>query len=216
MNILIMGPAGSGKGTIAERIIEDYKVMHLSTGQILRDAIKNELPYGLIAKDYMDKGKLVPDDIVNKIVADALSQIDKNVGFLTDGYPRTLSQAIEFDKLVNSINREIDVVISLEIEFDQLITRITGRRLCKKCGKIYHVEANPPKVSGVCDTCNIDLIQRADDTKEQLEVRLEEHRSNTEPVLEHYKKQNKLEVVNAMGNRDQVYEQVINILEKYK
>ncbi len=216
MNVLIMGPAGSGKGTIAERIIDDYKVFHLSTGNMLREAIQNNEPSGLEAKSYMDAGKLVPDSIVNKIVEDSLKQKDLTHGFLTDGYPRTLAQAIDFDDLLNRIDQKIDLVISLEINFDHLVSRITGRRLCKKCGSIYHIISQPSKVEGVCDKCGSDLYQRSDDTAEQLKIRLDEHSNNTEPLLAHYEKMNLLYRVDADGGREEVYQRVVDILEKFK
>ncbi|MCF0114625.1 MAG: adenylate kinase, partial [Erysipelotrichaceae bacterium] len=186
MNILIMGPAGSGKGTMSELIVKEYGVTHISTGDMLRENVKNNTELGMKAKEYMNAGKLVPDELINAMVKDRLMQPDCKNGYLMDGFPRTLGQAKVFDEITAEINCPIDVVVDLEVGFDVLAERITGRRVCKTCGAIYHTKNKPSKVEGICDNCGSALTQRSDDTVEQLKVRLDEHEKNTKPVLDHY------------------------------
>lgn len=214
MNILIMGPAGSGKGTMSEKILKTYNIPHISTGDMLRKAISEKAPYGLEAKKYMDNGLLVPDDVIHQIIEARLKENDLQNGFLADGYPRTLPQAIKFDTILNGLGKKVDAVINLTIDFDALAIRITGRRLCPSCGSIYHTTNKPSKVEGVCDHCSAKLIQRSDDTVEQLKVRLEEHRKNTEPVLTHYREQNIVYDVNATLDMETVFGMIRKIIEE--
>ena len=175
MNILIMGGPGAGKGTMSAKIVEKFNVNHISTGDIFRSEIGNGTELGLEAKSYMDKGLLVPDELVNNMVKSYLDKLeDKKNGFLLDGYPRTLEQAKAFDALAGDGALSIDKVIAMDIPFDVLAGRITGRRLCKECGEIYHLQSKPPMVEGKCDVCGGDLYQRKDDTVESLTVRLDE------------------------------------------
>lgn len=206
-----MGGPGAGKGTMSEKIVEKYNVSHISTGDIFRSEIKNETPLGKEAKKYVDQGLLVPDEVTNPMVKSYLEKQDLKNGYLLDGYPRTLDQAEEFAKLVKGTNLEIDIVLALEIPFEALTQRITGRRLCKDCGAIYHTEFNPPKESGKCDKCGGELYQRKDDTVESLKVRLEEYSKNADPILNFY--QDKVVKINADQPADKVWEDIQKALE---
>lgn len=211
-----MGPAGSGKGTMSNKILEEYNVPHISTGDMFRAAIKEGTELGLTAKQYMDQGMLVPDEITIAMVKERLMQPDCQKGYLMDGYPRTLKQAYVFEEIANEIGRPVDVVINLTVEFDELAKRVTGRRLCKTCGAIYHIANFPPKQDGICDTCGSPLVQRSDDTVEQLRVRLDEHHKNTEPVLDFYAKKGLVKNVNASQEIEAVWHDVKEVLEEQK
>ncbi|MCI5774608.1 MAG: adenylate kinase [Erysipelotrichaceae bacterium] len=186
MNLLIMGPAGSGKGTMSEYIVSEYGIPHISTGDMLRENVKNQTELGKQAKILMDQGKLVSDDVVIGMVKARLQQDDCQKGFLMDGFPRTVKQAEALEEICNELNKPIQKVINLEVNFDALAERITGRRVCNNCKATYHIKNNKPKVEGVCDHCGSALVQRSDDTVEQLKVRLSEHEKNTKPALDMY------------------------------
>ena len=214
MNILIMGGPGAGKGTMSAKIVEKFNVNHISTGDIFRSEIGNATELGLMAKSYMDQGLLVPDDVVNNMVKSYLENLtDKKNGFLLDGYPRTLDQAKAFDKLAGNGELAIDNVIAMEIDFDVLAGRITGRRICKGCGEIYHTTSNPSKDEGVCDKCGGELYQRKDDTVESLTVRLEEYTNQTAPVLNYYEEQGIVKKINADQPIEHVWNDVLSALE---
>ena len=213
MNILIMGPAGCGKGTMSDKIVVDFPVLHVSTGDMLRNAIKSKSKIGLEAKSYMDAGKLVPDSVILQMVEELLVKDKNKNGFLFDGFPRTLVQAEAFDEMLTKINSKVDVVLNLEVDFDVLANRITGRRLCKNCGAIYHKTNHPPKIDNVCDNCGSELYQRSDDTIEQLTVRLNEHKNLTQPVLDYYCKQNIVRNINASESVEVVYSNIKKVLE---
>lgn len=215
MNILIMGGPGAGKGTMSSKIVEKFNVNHISTGDIFRSEISNKTELGNLAQSYMDKGLLVPDEVVNNMVKSYLDKLeDKKNGFLLDGYPRTLDQAKAFDALSQGTDLAIDKVIAMEIDFNELASRVTGRRLCKECGEIYHITNHPSQVEGVCDKCGGDLYQRKDDTEESLKVRLEEYSSQTAPVLDYYDEQGIVEHINAGQSIDKVWADVLAALEK--
>lgn len=207
MNILIMGGPGAGKGTMSLKIAEKFGILHISTGDIFRSEMAKQTPLGMEAKKYVDQGFLVPDEVTNLMVKSFLEKQDMKEGYLLDGYPRTLAQAEAFDELVKNSHLEIDKVLSMEISFDKLAIRITGRRLCRNCDAIYHMTYHPPKVDGVCDVCGGELYQRKDDTIEGLKVRLEEYTKNAIPVLEHYK--DKVSVINADQDMEDVWQEVL-------
>ena len=214
MNILIMGGPGAGKGTMSARIVEKFNVNHISTGDIFRSEIGNGTELGLEAKSYMDKGLLVPDELVNNMVKSYLDKLeDKKNGFLLDGYPRTLEQAKAFDALAGDGALSIDKVIAMDIPFDVLAGRITGRRLCKECGEIYHLQSKPPMVEGKCDICGGDLYQRKDDTVESLTVRLDEYSKQTAPVLDYYEQKGIVARINADQPIENVWSDVLKALE---
>lgn len=215
MNILIMGGPGAGKGTMSARIVDQFQVNHISTGDIFRSEISGGTDLGLKAKAYMDQGLLVPDTITNRMVKHYLEQLkDPKNGFLLDGYPRTIDQAKAFDELSKGTDLEIDIVIAMEIPFDVLAGRITGRRLCKECGEIYHIASHPSLREGTCDKCGGSLYQRKDDTIESLQTRLKEYTNQTEPVLKFYKEKGIVTYINANQSMDDVWQDVKKALEK--
>ncbi len=213
MNILIMGPAGAGKGTMSELILKEYDIPHISTGDMLRENVRNNTELGKLAKSYMEAGKLVPDDVINAMVEDRLQQPDCQKGYLLDGFPRTLVQAEAFSEIADKIGKPVECVIALEVDFEILKDRITGRRICSKCGAIYHIKGHPSKVEGVCDECGGALIQRKDDTVEQLKVRMDEYEKSTKPVIDFYEARGVVKHVNAAQAKEDVFAVIQEALE---
>lgn len=214
MNILIMGGPGAGKGTMSAKIAEKYHVNHISTGDIFRSEVGNQTELGLKAKTYMDQGLLVPDEVTNPMVKSFLEKLDNSNGYLLDGYPRTIAQAQAFDELTKGTSLAVEKVVVLELDFEILKGRITGRRICKKCGEIFHTSSHPSKVDGVCDTCGGELYQRKDDTIESLSVRLDEYSKSTEPVLAYYEKMGILKRVQADQPIESVWQDVQSAIEE--
>ncbi len=212
VNILFMGPPGAGKGTQAESIVETFSIPHISTGDAFRAAIKQQTEIGLKAKEYIDQGLLVPDEITNGIVKERLQQDDCEKGFLLDGFPRTLAQAEVLDEILNGMGKNIDHVINLVVDRNKLLARLTGRRICKSCGATYHVLFNPPKVENVCDKCSGELYQRSDDTEEKVGTRLDEYINKTAPLLDYYGKQGNLREVNGEQEIQEVSAEISSIL----
>lgn len=213
MNLLIIGAPGAGKGTMSELILKNYHLVHVSTGNMLREAVRNSTPVGLKAQEYMNRGELVPEEIIHDIIADRFSHSDIDAGFLFDGYPRTRNQAEDLDSILKDMGKKIDCVINLNIDDEELIKRITGRRLCPACGEIYNVYSNPPKEEGKCDKCGAELIQRKDDNLDSLKVRLSEYHKNTQPVIEYYEAMDLVRHVEASGGIEEVYGRINSILE---
>ena len=211
-NIVLMGPPGAGKGTLATRLREELKLTHISTGDMFREAIKNETPLGKEAKAYLDSGNLVPDELTIALVKERLSRSDCENGFLLDGFPRTLVQAEALDKLAKEINRPIETVINLDCDTNELVRRISGRRVCKNCGAPYHVDTMKPKVEGVCDICGGPLYQRADDNEEALKVRLQHYVNSTKPLLDYYKDKGLLKNFDSLVGIARIFDEVINFL----
>lgn len=197
MKIVLLGPPGAGKGTQGVVLAKHYNTAHISTGDILREAVKNSTPLGLKAKAFMDKGALVPDEVVTGIVAERLSQEDVKDGFILDGFPRTLVQAEDLDKELKKISSGIDMVLYFEIPDKIAIERLTGRRVCKKCGANYHVKNIPPKKEGICDKCGSELYQRPDDTIDTVKNRLKVYEEQTRPLIEYYTKKGMLKKVSG-------------------
>lgn len=216
MNVLIMGGPGAGKGTASAKIVEKFSLLHISTGDIFRSEIGKQTELGLLAKSYMDKGLLVPDEVTNPMVKSFLENQDTSKGYLLDGYPRTLAQAKVFDELVKGTNLEVELVLNLDIPFEVLTERITGRRICKDCKEIYHITNKPSKVDGVCDKCGGPLFQRKDDTVESLKTRLEAYSENAAPILEYYGERGIVYTVNANQTPDEVWEDVVKVMEASK
>jgi len=212
MNILFMGPPGAGKGTQAERIVNEFGVPHISTGDAFRLAMKQGTPIGIKAKEYIDQGLLVPDDVTIGIVRERLAQTDCEKGFLLDGFPRTLSQAEALDDILTSMSRKLDHVIDLKVDRDLLLARLTGRRICKSCGATYHVIFNPPQQSGVCDKCSGELYQRSDDSEEKVGTRLDEYINKTAPLLAYYDAKGLLRQVDGEKEIDTVTSEIVSLL----
>lgn len=211
-NIILMGPPGAGKGTQAKLIIQEFNLPHISTGDMFREAMKNETPLGLKAKSYIDQGHLVPDDVTIGIVEERLAQDDCKGGFLLDGFPRTIPQAEALDKMMEKMDRKIDLVIDVETPKEELIRRISGRRVCKSCGAPYHVDTMKPKVDGICDICGGNLIQRQDDNVEALEVRLNHYEHETKPLLDYYKKAGNLKTLDGSEGKDLLFVEVSELI----
>ena len=214
MNILIMGPAGAGKGTMSDLILKEYDIPHISTGDMLRANVANHTDLGNKAKAYMDAGKLVPDEVINAMVEDRLQQPDCQKGYLLDGYPRTLVQAKEFERIAAKIGKPVECVLGLEVDFEVLKDRITGRRICPKCGATYHIHNFPPKVEGVCDNCGGKLVQRSDDTVEKLTKRMEEYEKSTKPVIDFYDQKGLVTHLDASGKPEAVFGAIKEALGK--
>ena len=185
-NLILLGPPGAGKGTQAGRIVAEYGIPHISTGDILRAAVKNQTQMGLEAKRYMDAGELVPDSVVIGIVKDRLQEPDTAKGFLMDGFPRTIPQAEALDEVLDSLGRSVTKTLVLLVDEDLLIRRLTGRRICRSCQTPFHVLFTPPKQEGVCDVCGGELYQRDDDTEATVRNRLEVYQKQTEPLIDYY------------------------------
>ncbi|TBL69208.1 adenylate kinase [Paenibacillus thalictri] len=212
MNVIFMGPPGAGKGTQAERVVNEFKIPHISTGDAFRAAMKQETPLGVEAKKYVDQGLLVPDEITIGIVRERLQLADCNSGFLLDGFPRTIFQAEALDEILHSMDKKIDYVVNLVVDRNLLLARLTGRRICKSCGATYHVLFNPPAKENVCDKCSGELYQRSDDTEEKVGTRLDEYISKTAPLLDYYDKKNTLRQVNGEQDIDTVTAEISSLL----
>ena len=204
LRTILLGPPGAGKGTQAQKIVEKYDVPHISTGDIFRENIKNGTPLGKKAKEYMDRGELVPDELVIDLATSRLLEDDCKGGYLLDGFPRTVHQAEELDKFLAKHDSKIDLVIDLVAGKEVLIPRITGRRVCKTCGASFHVTNIPPKKEGICDYCGSALVQRADDTVETVTNRIEVYESQTAPLIDYYEKAGNIAHIDGTGDLDRI------------
>ncbi|KXA28757.1 adenylate kinase [Peptoniphilus harei] len=213
MKLVILGPPGAGKGTQAEYIVERYNIPHISTGDIFRENIKNNTELGKKAKSYMDKGLLVPDDLVIALVEDRLNKDDAKEGFLLDGFPRTVAQAVSLDSILDKNDDKLTKVINISVDPEILIERAVGRRVCKTCGMTYHVKFNPPKEEGVCDKDGTKLIQRDDDTEETVKTRISVYFDQTAPLIDYYRAQNLLIDIDGAKDIDKVFDDIVIGLE---
>ena len=197
MKIVLLGPPGAGKGTQADILVKKLLVPHISTGDMFRAAISNGTELGKEAKSYMDKGQLVPDIVTVGIIRDRISMSDCREGFLLDGFPRTLPQAEALDNLMEEMSSNLDAVLNISVPLDRLIDRLTGRRMCRNCGTIYHLLYNAPEVENVCDACGGELYQRDDDKEETVKSRLEVYEAQTAPLIEYYEQKGILHTING-------------------
>jgi len=212
VNLVLMGLPGAGKGTQAERIVEEYHIPHISTGDMFRAAMKDETPLGLEAKSYMDKGELVPDEVTIGIVRDRLAKDDCQNGFLLDGFPRTVAQAEALEALLAEMDRQLDYVINIEVDKSILMERLTGRRICKACGATYHLVFNPPANEGVCDRCGGELYQRADDNEATVKNRLEVNIQQSQPLITFYEGKGYLRNLDGQQPIDKVFADIEELL----
>lgn len=212
LNIILLGPPGAGKGTQAEKIVEKYNIPQISTGDIFRNNIKNGTPLGMKAKEYMDRGDLVPDELVVDLVKDRLAQDDCKDGFMLDGFPRTVFQAEELDKIMAERSLSINHVLDIDVEAQKLVDRIAGRIICKSCGATFNLNSKPTKVAGVCDHCGGEVYQRADDNRETVENRLKVYFEQTAPLIEYYEKAGVLAKINGDQAMDAVFAEIIKVL----
>jgi adenylate kinase len=214
MDIILIGPPGSGKGTQAKMIVDKYAVKHISTGDILRENVRNGTALGVEAKKYMEAGKLVPDALLIDIIKDRLAKDDVKGGWMLDGFPRTMPQAEALDKILPALGQKINVVLNIDVPDAELVKRVTGRRMCK-CGATYHVTFNKPKVDGKCDACGGDLYQRADDTEETVKQRLNAYHAQTQPLIDYYSKKGLVATVLGVGDIKAIFGEVAKKLDKY-
>ncbi len=213
MNVIMLGAPGSGKGTQAVRITEKYNIPHISTGDIFRENIKNGTELGKQAKEYMDKGELVPDEFVCDLVLDRIHQDDCKNGYVLDGFPRTLPQAEIFDKAMEENGEKIDIAIYMKLSNEILVERMEGRRVCPKCGAGYHTKNMPPKVEGICDECGTELIQRKDDNIETFKNRLDVYEKETAPLVPHYEAKGIVATIDGKKGLEPCWEDIVAALE---
>ncbi len=208
MNLIFLGPPGAGKGTQAKKLVQLLGIPQISTGDILREKRKEDSPLGRQIREIMASGKLVPDEIVIEIVKERLSQPDCEKGFILDGFPRTIPQAEALDKVLEEMGKKLDAVVYIEVPEEELIKRISGRRVCEKCGEEYHIIFKPPKVEGVCDKCGGKLIQREDDKEEVVKKRIEVYNESTAPLIDYYEKKGLLKRINGVAPMEEVFESI--------
>ena len=216
MNIVLLGPPGAGKGTQGVVLSKSYQIPHISTGDILREAVKKETPLGKLAKTFMDSGELVPDEVVVGMVVDSLGQDDTKKGYILDGFPRTLKQAEELDAALNKISSGIDMALYFEIPENIAIDRLTGRRVCKSCGANFHIKNIPPKKEGVCDKCGAELFQRPDDKLETVKNRLKVYELQTRPLIEYYTKKGILKKVSGALDVKDLFKELCQVFSDAK
>ena len=214
MNLILLGGPGAGKGTQAKKLIDKFQIPQISTGDILRAAVKEGTEMGRKAKEYMDAGKLVPDEVVIGIIKDRLKQSDAQKGFILDGFPRTVPQAEALDKVLSDMGSKIDHVVSIEVDEEALVTRLTGRRTCKNadCGQMYHVKFTPPAKEGVCDRCGGELYQRDDDNEATVRNRLATYNQATAPLIDYYQAKGLLRPIKGVGSIDDIFKQIVNLV----
>ena len=212
MKIVMLGAPGAGKGTQAKKIAAKYGIPHISTGDIFRANLKAGTELGLKAKEYMDKGALVPDSLTLELIMDRFKEDDCKNGYVLDGFPRTIPQAEALTAALKKINDKLDFAVNVEVPDEAIVSRMSGRRACLQCGGTYHIVFNPPKVEGKCDACGGDLILRADDSPETVQHRLEAYHDQTQPLIDYYKEEGIFKEVDGTKDMEQVFEDIIKIL----
>ncbi|AJA49710.1 adenylate kinase [Clostridium pasteurianum DSM 525 = ATCC 6013] len=212
MKIILLGPPGAGKGTQAKQISTKYNIPHISTGDIFRKNISEKTELGVKAQSYIDKGLLVPDELTIDIIKDRLDNEDCKNGFLLDGFPRTVKQAEALELFLNQKGDKIDYVLLVKVPESSILERMTGRRVCLKCGASYHIKFNPPKVLGKCDACNSDIIQRKDDSEETVKERIDVYNKQTEPLIEYYDDKKIMHSVDGTQDIEVVFKSISDIL----
>jgi adenylate kinase len=215
MRLVIVGPPGAGKGTQAEFIAEFFDIPKISTGDIFRGNVSGGTDLGQLAKKYMDAGDLVPDEVTNAMVADRLNEPDCAHGFLLDGFPRNVSQAYKLDGILGDLGTTLGVALDLAVENDEVVRRLSGRRTCKQCGHVWHIEYDRPNVDGICDRCGGQLYQRDDDRPETVRHRLDVYKEQTSPLIEFYENRKQLVAIDALGTVEDVTERAISALKPY-
>lgn len=211
MKLVIFGPPSAGKGTQAQKLSKQYGIPQVATGDLLRKAVADKTPLGLKIKSYLDQGKLGPDEVIVQLIKERVAKPDCKNGFLLDGFPRTMGQAKELERMT-----DIDLVLSIVVDFDALVERAVGRRTCPKCSAVYHVKFNPPMNEGVCEKCGSKLIQRDDDKEETVRNRLKIYQEQTAPLIEYYRKKGKLVDIDGSGGIDAVYSQMVKAISNMK
>jgi len=215
MRLILLGPPGSGKGTQAKLLCKRLRLAHIGTGDILRQAIREETPSGKLAKPFVESGQLVPDEVVNQLVAECFQRPDRPDRFIMDGYPRTRAQAINFDKVLKAQNLPLDAVVLLDVADEEIVRRVSGRWSCPKpgCKATYHIDSNPPKIMSVCDDCGTALIQRTDDRVDTVQERLRVYRKDTIELIPYYRQHNLLHAVAGFGNIEEIYNHLLQVLQ---
>jgi adenylate kinase len=213
MNLILLGPPGAGKGTQAKKMVDAYGIPQISTGDMLREAVKNQTQLGMEAKKFMDAGQLVTDEVVIGLVKERLSKPDTDKGFMLDGFPRTVPQAEALDKVLADLNKDINHVVSIEVANEELMGRLTGRRTCKACGAGFHVIFDPPKTEGKCDKCGGELYQRDDDNEATVSNRLKVYDSQTKPLIDYYQGKSLLRPIDGVGAIDDIFGRVKAVLD---
>ncbi|UCH82134.1 MAG: adenylate kinase [Nitrospiraceae bacterium] len=212
MRLVLLGAPGAGKGTQAKKLIEKYRIPQISTGDILRKAVADGTPLGKEAKSYMDSGGLVPDSVVIGLVKERLAQDDCKTGYILDGFPRTTPQAEELDNVLSGMNSPLDVALSVDVDKDDLMKRLTGRRTCRGCQQMYNIHFSAPKKDGVCDKCGGELYQRDDDQEDTIRNRLDVYEKSTAPLIDYYESKGILKSVKGKGSIDDIFNQIVSIL----
>lgn len=211
MKLVVFGPPSAGKGTQAQKLSKKYGIPQVATGDLLREQVAKKTPIGLKVKSYLDSGRLGPDDLIVQMIADRVSKPDCRNGYLLDGFPRTMGQAKELEKMT-----DIDLVLNIVVDFEVLVERAVGRRICPKCAAVYHVKFNQPKKEGICDRCGSQLIQRDDDKEATVRNRLKVYQEQTAPLVEHYRKKGKLVDIDGSGGIDAVQAKMVDSIDRLK
>lgn len=214
MRLILLGPPGAGKGTQAQMLTEHYQIPQVATGDMLRAAVKAQTAMGQQAQRYMDAGELVPDEVVIGIVKERLQEQDCQQGFILDGFPRTVAQAEALQETLKEIGQPLDAVISLDVNTEALVERLTGRRVCRDCGKNFHVRYDPPEKEGVCSACGGELYQRDDDKEETIRQRMDVYAQQTEPLIDYYKRANLISHVDGMQPVNEVQKRIVAAIGK--